>query len=185
MLSKIFIPLIFFINFSLNIYANEKQLIINKFIEIDNITFNFVQLTNDKKEFGVCILAFDNKLVCDYSDSFQKRIITNGKILVIQQKRYDKNYFYPISKSPFIKIFNKKKFFRIIQNSDYQLNDNIELTYVSENNEKIIIFFEKKNYDLVGWEVVDQFQNIINFSINIKYINSEINHKIFKIPSIN
>jgi outer membrane lipoprotein-sorting protein len=166
-------------------HADEKQLIINKFIGIDNITFNFVQLTNDKKEFGVCILAFDNKLVCDYSDSFQKRIITNGKILVIQQKRYDKNYFYPISKSPFIKIFNKKKFFRIIQNSDYQLNDNIELTYVSENNEKIIIFFEKKSYDLVGWEIIDQFQNIINFSIDIKSINSEINHKIFKIPSIN
>ena len=34
-------------------HADEKQLIINKFIGIDNITFNFVQLTNDKKEFGV------------------------------------------------------------------------------------------------------------------------------------
>ena len=30
---------------------------------------------------------------------------------------------------------------------------------------RIIIFFEKDNYDLIGWTLVDQLQNTINFSI--------------------
>ena len=50
---------------------------------------------------------------------------------------------------------------------------------------KIIIFFEKDSYDLVGWKVVDQLQNIIDFSIKIKRVNSEINPKIFMIPQVN
>ena len=170
---------------TLNLFADEKQLIIDRLIGIDNITFEFVQKTNNKREVGICILVFDNKLSCDYDDSMQKNIILNGKTLVVQKKRYDKIYYYPISKSPFIKIFNKNNLVNLINNSKYQLNGNITLTYVDNNKEKIIIFFDKDNYNLIGWRVVDKLQNIINFSINTKYINSEINPKIFKIPSIN
>ena len=182
MLIKFFILLFIFINIFFNIHATEKQLIINRLIEINNLTFDFIQLTNNKKEVGTCVLAFDNKLVCDYEDSFQKRIIINDKTLVIQQKRYNKTYFYPISKSSFIKIFNKNNLINLIKKSDYQLDNNIRLTYIGKNNEKIVIFFKKNNYDLVGWEVTDQLQNTINFSIKIKYVNSEINPKIFKMP---
>ena len=183
MLIKFFILLFIFINIFFNIHATEKQLIINRLIEINNLTFDFIQLTNNKKEVGTCVLAFDNKLVCDYEDSFQKRIIINDKTLVIQQKRYNKTYFYPISKSSFIKIFNKNNLINLIKKSDYQLDNNIRLTYIGENKEKIVIFFKKNNYDLVGWEVTDQLQNTINFSIKIKYVNSEINPKIFKMPT--
>jgi outer membrane lipoprotein-sorting protein len=154
-----------FINFSLVLYADEKQSIINRLVNIDNITFDFEQITNEKKEVGKCILVFDNKLNCDYEDSAQKRILTNGKTLIIQQKRYDKIYFYPIKNSPFVKILNKGSLINLIKESDYQLKNNIELTYFDRNKKKIIIFFETD-------------------SINIKYVNSEINPKIFKIPSI-
>jgi|TARA_B110000914_G_scaffold213674_1_gene215770 outer membrane lipoprotein-sorting protein len=173
-----------FINFSLVLYADEKQSIINRLVNIDNITFDFEQITNEKKEVGKCILVFDNKLNCDYEDSAQKRILTNGKTLIIQQKRYDKIYFYPIKNSPFVKILNKGSLINLIKESDYQLKNNIELTYFDRNKKKIIIFFETDSYDLVGWSVTDQLHNLINFSINIKYVNSEINPKIFKIPSI-
>jgi len=182
--NKLFIFLLIFINFSLNLQADEKQLIINRLIDIDNIVFNFEQTTNKKKETGMCVLSFDNKLMCDYQDSKQKSIIINDKTLVVQQKRYGKIYFYPISNSPFIKIFNKNNLINLIRNADYQLNENIELTYSSKNDEKIKIFFEKDSYNLVGWRVVDQLQNIINFSIKIKHINSKIDHKIFKTPSL-
>ena len=183
MLIKFFILLFIFINIFFNIHATEKQLVINRLIETNNLTFDFIQLTNNKKEVGTCVLAFDNKLVCDYEDSFQKRIIINDKTLVVQQKRYNKTYFYPISKSSFIKIFNKNNLINLIKKSDYQLDNNIRLTYIGENKEKIVIFFKKNNYDLVGWEVTDQLQNTINFSIKIKYVNSEINPKIFKMPT--
>ena len=182
MTNRFFIFIFIFVNFSLNLQADQKQLIINRLIDIENITFDFEQTTNDKKELGTCILSFDNKLSCDYEDAMQKRILINNKTLVIQQKRYGKVYFYPISNSPFIKIFNKNNLINLIQDSEYQLNDNIELTYVGENKERIIIFFEKFNYDLIGWEVVDQLQNTINFAIKIKHVNSDINNKIFKVP---
>ena len=175
---------LFFI-FFLNIYADERQLIVNQLIGIENITFDFEQNTKNKKEMGTCILVFNNKLSCDYEDSMQKRLLINDKTLVVQQKRYDKTFFYPISNSPFVEIFNKSKLINFIKKSNYQLNDNIELTYVGKNKEQIIIFFEKDSYDLAGWKVVDQFQNIIYFSIKIKYKNSKINNKIFEIPSIN
>ena len=183
MFNRFFIPLFVFINLSLNLYSDEKQLIIDRLIIINNITFTFEQTTNNKKETGLCILSFDNKLMCDYKNSSQKNIIMNDKTLVIQKKKYGKIYFYPILNSPFSKIFNKNNLINLVKNSDYQLNDNIELTYVGKNKERIKIFFEKDSYNIVGWSVVDQLQNIINFSIEIKHINSEINHKIFKIPS--
>ena len=46
-------------------------------------------------------------------------------------------------------------------------------------------FFDKNNYNLLGWKLVDKLQNIIYFSIKINHVNSKINPKIFIIPSIN
>ena len=179
---KFFIPFFIFINLFLNLEANEKKVIIDRLIDVDNMTFDFEQITNKKKEIGTCVLVFDNKLNCDYEDSMQKRILINGKTLVVQQKRYNKIYFYPISNSPFVKIFNKSNLVDLIKKADYHLNDNIELTYAGKNKEKIIIFFKKNTYQLIGWRVVDQLQNTINFSIKIKNVNRKINPKIFKIP---
>ena len=51
--------------------------------------------------------------------------------------------------------------------------------------EKLQFFLKKKTYDLIGWSVSYQILNFINFSIKIKNVNSKINPKIFKIPSIN
>jgi|TARA_B110000971_G_C19829684_1_gene417371 outer membrane lipoprotein-sorting protein len=185
LINKFFIFLFFTINLLVNLHADEKQLIVDRLIYIDNITFSFEHLTNDKKEVGTCILVFDNKLICDYENSMKKRILINNKTLVVQKKKYNKNYFYPISNSPFIKIFNKEKLINLIKISDYKLKNNIELIVIDKNKEKIIIFFDKNSHDLIGWRIVDQLQNVINFSIKIKYINSEINSEIFKVPTIN
>ena len=182
MFGKFFIVLLLFINFLLNLNANEKQLIINQLIDINNITFDFEQLTNQKKEVGTCILVFDNKLRCNYQDSMRKEIVVNGKTLIVKKKRYDKIYFYPISSSPFMKILNKDSLLNLIKKSNYALNNKIELTY-TDNNNKIIIFFDKENHNIVGWQVDDQLQNKINFSLKIKSINSVFDPKIFLIPS--
>ena len=185
MIIRFFIILFIIVNFSLNLVADEKQLIINQLMNTENVTFSFEQKTNEKKEIGICTLVFDNKLICDYEDTMQKRILVNKKTLVVQHRRYDKIYFYPISNSPFIKIFNKNNLINLIKESNYQLKDNIEITHVDKDKRIITIYFNKNNYDLIGWRVVDQLQNEINFSIKIKNINSEINNKIFLIPSFN
>jgi|TARA_B100000780_G_scaffold278878_1_gene254154 outer membrane lipoprotein-sorting protein len=183
--SKFFILLFIFINFLPNLYANEKKLIINRLINIHNITFNFEQITNEKKEIGICILVFDNKLKCKYKDSMQKEVLINGKTLVVSQKRYNKNYFYPIANTMFVNILNKKKLINLIEKSSYKIKKNIELSYVDENNKRIITFFEKENYNLIGWKVSDQLQNNIFFSLKIISINNEHDPIIFKIPLIN
>ena len=184
MINKFFIFLFFTINLLVNLHADEKQLIVDRLIYIDNITFSFEHLTNDKKEVGTCILVFDNKLICDYENSMKKRILINNKTLVVQKKKYNKNYFYPISNSPFIKIFNKEKLINLIKISDYKLKNNIELTYVDENNNKIKVFFDNNNYYLIGWNVRDQLQNEINFSLKITFINSKFDPKLFRIPRL-
>ena len=49
----------------------------------------------------------------------------------------------------------------------------------------IRIFFNKKDFGLIGWTIEDEFQNIINFSLKIKNINNNINKNYFKIPTLN
>ena len=185
MFNKFLIFFFIFINFFINVHANEKKLIIDRITDINNIIFDFKQTTNDKKEMGKCILVFDNKLSCDYEDSMQKRILINNKTLVVMQKRYDKIYFYPISKSPFLKILSKNNLIDLVRESNLELNDNIDLVYTDKNEKKITVFFEKKNYDLIGWAIEDKFQNEIYFSLKIQSTNTKIDDKLFKIPSIN
>ena len=184
MFLKFLTVILLFFSFFLNAQASEKQSIINYFSEINNFTFSFKQITKEKIETGTCLLVFDNKLKCIYKDEQQKEIIINNKKLAILQKRYDKIYFYPVSKSPFMNILNKNKLINLIRKSNLILNENIELIYFDRNKKKITIFFKKKNYELIGWLVEDEFQNEINFSLKIEKVNTKIEKKNFKIPSI-
>ena len=82
-------------------------------------------------------------------------------------------------------ILNKEKLINLIQKSDLILNEDIELVYIDENQKEISIFFEKKNYELKGWLIKDEFQNEIYFSLKIQKINSELDKNYFDIPTIN
>ena len=185
MFLKIFLYFFLLFNYSLNSYADEKQLIIDKLLGINNFTFNFEQNTQGGIEIGNCSIVFDNKLKCNYIDDKQKEIIINNKTLVVKNKKYDKIYFYPISKSPFLKILNKKSLINLVKESDLELNNNIDLVFVDKNEKKITVFFDKENYELIGWEINDELQNKIYFSLKIQNINTEIKDDLFKIPSMN
>ena len=180
---RIFLFSIFFY-YSSDLHAGERQLIINRLLQINNLSFNFEQTTQAKVETGTCFLVFDNKLKCSYFDKKQKEIIVNNKTLVVIQKKYNKKYFYPISKSPFVKILNKTSLIGLVKKSNLELNDNIDLVYIDKNGRKITISFNKKNYQLIGWKIKDKLQNEIYFSLQIQNINTEIKDNLFKIPSI-
>ena len=62
-------------------------------------------------------------------------------------------------------------------------NKNIKLSYSDKN--QIYIFFDKKNLNLTGWRITDQYNNTINFSLNIVAKNDIYKKKIFEIPQIN
>ena len=131
------------------------------------------------------MLEFDKKLKCIYNDKIQKEIIINNKTLVILQKKYNKVYYYPVSQSLFVNILSKDKLISLIKKSDLKLSENIELVYSDANQRIIKVFFEKKNYELIGWLVEDEFQNKIYFSLKIENINSVIDKNYFKIPANN
>ena len=185
MFLKILIAFIIFINFFLNVQASEKKLIIDRLLEIKNFSFDFEQTTKEKTETGYCLLEFDKKLKCNYNDKLQKEVIINNKTLVILQKKYNKIYYYPVSKSSFLNILSKNKLINLIKKSDLKLSKNIELVYLDENQKIITVFFEKKSYELIGWVVEDEFQNKINFSLKIKNINSVVDKNYFKSPTNN
>ena len=81
-------------------------------------------------------------------------------------------------------ILNKDKLINLILKSDLRLNENIELIYLDENQKSIKIFFEKENYEIIGWSIENEFQNEIYFSLKIVTINSDVDDNYFKIPKV-
>ena len=101
--------------------------------------FIFNQIIDNKTEKGSCLLEFPGKLKCDYFDDKKKELIINKKRLAITQKRYNKTYYYPISKSPFLNILYKEKLLEIIQSGELELSDQtIKLIYVG--GDEITVF---------------------------------------------
>jgi outer membrane lipoprotein-sorting protein len=180
---KIFL-IIFFLLFSFNLSANEKTKIISQLKSLNSLEFTFNQIINDKTEKGSCLLEFPGKLKCEYFDDKKKELIINKKRLAITQKRYDKTYYYPISKSPFLNILYKEKLLEIVKAGEIEKeNQIIKLTYLDEN--EINVLFDRKTLDLKGWKIIDQYNNSINFSLNIISKNDIYQKGTFKIPEIN
>jgi len=181
---KFFKIFIFFILVSTNLSANEKDQIVAKLNNLNSLEFTFDQMVNNKTEKGSCLLEFPGKLKCDYFDDKKKELIINKRRLAITQKRYNKTYYYPISKSPFLNILYKDKLLEIVKSGKLELSDQIiKLNYLSEN--EIIVFFDKKTLDLKGWQIIDQYNNNINFSLNIVAKNDVFKKGTFKIPEMN
>ena len=180
---KIFLFSLFLL-FSFNLSANEKTKIISQLKSLNSLEFTFNQIINDKTEKGSCLLEFPGKLKCEYFDDKKKELIINKKRLAITQKRYDKTYYYPISKSPFLNILYKEKLLEIVKAGEIEKeNQIIKLTYLDEN--EINVLFDRKTLDLKGWKIIDQYNNNINFSLNIVSKNDIYQKGTFKIPEIN
>ena len=185
MFFKSFFLFFAFISFSFSILsANEKNQIITQLNNLDSLEFTFNQIINEKTEKGSCLLLFPGKLKCEYFDKKQKELVINNKKLAITQKRYNKTYYYPISKSPFLNILYKDKLLEIVKSGELKLtNELIKLIYLGEN--EITVLFDKNTLDLKGWNIVDQYNNNINFSLNIVAKNDSYKSGTFKIPKIN
>lgn len=180
-----YLILFFFINLNI-VNSKEKTKIIENLNKIDSIKFNFIQNTNNNKELGFCVLLFPNKIKCIYEGSMQKELIINNNRLAITQKRYNKTSYYSISKSPFKKILDKKELIKIINLGKIEIVDKkIYLTYVDEISQEILITFNKNSFNLLGWAFNDQFNNYVNFSINILQKNIVLEEEDFDIPKLN
>ena len=174
------------INFSSNSYGSVKKEIISNFNKIENIIFNFKQTIDEKTEEGICIIKYPKKIYCEYDNLKKKIIVSNGKSLVIKTVNKNGYYIYPLYKTPLNFLLDKEY---LISKMKTLKPREISKKYINftilENNNKINIFFNKKNLNLIGWQTEDIYQNLSITFISSVEINKKINDKIFILPEHN
>ena len=161
-----------------------KENIINILTETRNLSFNFEQNINGKIETGNCVIEYPKKIFCKYKKTKNKIIVSNGKSLVVITKN-GSYYRYSIKKTPLNYILDKDYLIKEIKNLQERIIDNklINFTILKDDNE-INIFFDINNFNLVGWQTLDIYQNL-----NITYLsslkkNQMLKKNIFKLPKI-
>ncbi len=178
------ILIIFFIT-SFNNFAlgaiNEN--IINKLKNIDNLSFEFEQNINGKIESGNCIVEYPKKIYCSYNNSNNKILVSNGKSLFIKTKS-GSFYRYSLKRTPLNYILDKNFLINEIRKLKERIIDDkfINFKILKENNE-INIFFDSNNYNLIGWQTLDIYQNLSITYIYSLSINQALDKNIFKIPN--
>ncbi len=173
------------INFNNVALSSIKENIINSLINTNNLSFNFEQNINGKIETGNCIIEYPKKIFCKYNKSNNKILVSNGKSLVIQTEN-GSYYRYAIKKTPLNYILDKDFLINEIRYLNERIIDNkfINFTILRDDNE-INIFFDIENFNLIGWQTLDIYQNL-----NITYLsslkkNQLLKKNIFKLPTIN
>ena len=177
--------LIFFLTLTYNqAIAEIKEKIIQNLTNVNNISFNFEQNINGKVETGNCIIQYPKKIYCNYSSSNEKILVSNGSSLVIKTKT--SFYLYPLEKTPLNLILDKNYLLDKIKKLEGRVVDSKYINFTfKENDNEINIFFNKQNYNLIGWQTLDIYQNLsITFLSSISK-NQDINKSFFILPKQN
>ena len=177
--------IIIFINFTSFALSSIRDNVIKNLKITENFSFNFEQNINGKIETGNCIIEYPKKIFCKYNKPMDKILVSNGKSLVIKSKN-GSYYRYAIKNTPLNYILDKNFLINEISNINERIIDNkfINFAFLKDGNE-INIFFDINNYDIIGWQTLDIYQNL-----NITYLSSIKKNKIlkkniFQLPSIN
>ena len=164
--------------------ASLNESVIENLRNINNISFDFEQNINGKIEKGNCTIHYPKKIFCKYNSKNEKVLVSNGKALVIKTK--NSYYIYPLKKTPLNYILDKNFLINRISNLDERIIDNKFINFnFTENENEINIFFDKKNYNLIGWQTLDIYQNLsITFLSNI-IKNQKLKRDMFFLPNQN
>ena len=175
-----FLLLFFLISLSNQVFANNKDQIINKLKNTLNLNFDFEQNINGKIELGNCTIQYPKKMFCKY-DKKNKIIVSNGKSLFV--KTTSSYYRYPLGKTPLNFILDKNFLLKKISELNEEIINNSLIKFtIKENNQLIDIFFNIKNYELIGWQTKDIYQNTAVTLLYSTKSNQEIDEKIFETP---
>ena len=181
---KRFYLIIFILFFLTNLNASTKNELITNLKNINNLTFDFEQNVNGRIENGNCILEYPKKIFCKYNLKNEKILVSNGKSLVI--KTLTSYYLYPLERTPLDLILNKEFLINKINNLNERIVEDKFINYkFIENENEINIYFDKKNYNLIGWQTTDVYQNLsITYLSNI-IKNKNLKKNIFNLPKQN
>ena len=174
------------LNFYDSALALIKEDIILKMQKTNNLSFNFIQTINDKSESGKCILEYPKKIYCEYDEKNKKIIVSNGSSLVIKTNNSNNYNVYPLDKTPLEYLLDKEYIISKIRMLEPRDIDDKYINFeIIENNNKINIFFNKKNLNLIGWQTEDIYQNLSVIFISSVKINQKIDEKKFILPKNN
>ena len=172
--------LIFLISLSNEVSANNKDQIINRLKDTLNLNFDFEQNINGKIEFGSCTIQYPKKMFCAYNKK-NKVIVSNGKSLVI--KSTSSYYRYPLDKTPLNFILDKNFLLKKISElNEENINNSLIKFTIKEDNQSIEIFFDINDYNLIGWQTKDVYQNTAVTLLYSVKSNQIVDEKIFKTP---
>ena len=161
--------------------AEIKDKILQNLKDTKNFDFKFEQNINGKIENGNCTIEYPKKIFCEYARSNNKILVSNGKSLVIKTRT--SYYRYPLEKTALNLILDKNFLLNKISDLDERIVDNTLINFtIFDQDKEINIFFDKKTYDLVGWQNTDIYQNF-----NITFLSSVRKNRVlpkglFKIP---
>ena len=179
-----FLIFFFFLFLITNSIASNKEKIIENLKNTRNLDFNFEQNTNGKIENGNCTIEYPKKIFCEYARSNNKILVSNGKSLVV--KTISSYYRYPLDKTPLNFVLDKEFLINKINILEERIVDEALINYtIKENNVEINIFFNKENYDLIGWQNTDVYQNFNITFISAIRKNRILSKNIFKLPTQN
>ena len=184
------IKLIFLIILVINLYssahASIKEKILYNFEKINNLSFNFKQTIDGKIETGNCTIKYPKKIYCNYNYKNKKILVSNGKSVVIKSKMSNQYFLYPIEKTQLNIILDKSYLINEIKKlKGRSINDKYYNFSLENKNNMINIFFDKKTYNLIGWQMEDIYQNLVVTYIFDLEINKNIKEKIFLLPRRN
>ena len=161
--------------------AEIKDKIIKNLKETNNLDFNFEQNINGKIENGNCTVEYPKKIFCIYATSNNKILVSNGKSLVIKTKT--SSYRYPIEKTPLNLILDKYYLInKINELSERIIDKNLINFTIREKDNEINVFFDNKNYDLIGWQNKDIYQNLNITFLSLTSKNRILPNNLFKLP---
>ena len=161
--------------------ANNKERIVENLKKIENLNFEFEQNINGKIETGDCVINYPKKIFCKYNKKNNKILVSNGKSIVI--KTITSYYRYPIEKTPLNFILDKDFLIGKIYNLDEKDKNSLFINYeITDSNNQLNIFFDRGNFNLIGWETKDVYQNLSITYLNSIKINQKINQNLFKLP---
>ena len=181
-----FLIIFIILNFYNPVFPSTKEKIIYQMQLINNLSFNFIQTIENKNESGKCIIQYPKKIWCKYESSNKKTIVANGKSLVIKTSNRGSYYRYPLNRTPLVFLLDKEYLISKMSALKPREVNNKYLNFeIIENNNKINVFFDKSNLNLIGWQTEDVYQNLVITFISSVKINQKIDNKIFILPKNN
>ena len=176
--------LFFFILSTSHAYSTIKSQIVSNLISTNSLKFRFEQKISKKIETGECIIYYPKKIFCEYDDFYRKVLVSNGKSLLINSNRNNQYYRYSLDKTPLNLILDKE--FIISKINGLNKGTKINLLYefkLDYENLDIVIYFDEKTLNLVGWTTIDIYQNKVETKLSDIETNVFVDEEKFVITN--